>query len=112
MPEVVKASVAASTRRSSALLSQCSPKGVQPMPTLATLSRMPCDAMSLASCRVALSDGLCLPEVIVHPTGGEEPTEAHLDPVTDLHGGRIDVSELALEATSTVEVAHTDHDRR
>ena len=34
-----------STRRSLTLLSQCSPKGVQPMPTIATRSRMPLLAM-------------------------------------------------------------------
>ena len=31
---------------SSVLLSQCSPKLVQPIPTMATLSRIPCDAMA------------------------------------------------------------------
>src|SRR5262245_4237704 len=108
MPDVVKASVAESTSRSSALLSQCSPKGVQPMPTMATLSRMPCDAMSATS-----SYGTGLPEVIVHTFRREEATEAHLDPITDLHGGGIHVGELALVATSTVEVDHTyDHGRR
>src|SRR5262249_30082188 len=96
LARLVKAPGAGSSRRSSALLSQCSPKGVQPMPTMATLSRMPCDAMSATS-----SYGTGLPEVIVHTFRREEATEAHLDPVTDLHGGGIHVGELALVATST-----------
>src|SRR5262249_29874616 len=41
MPADWYASLAASTSRSSAPLSQCSPKGVQPMPTIATRSLMP-----------------------------------------------------------------------
>src|SRR5262249_17424311 len=45
MPADWYASLAASTSRSSAPLSQCSPKGVQPMPTMATRSLMPLLAM-------------------------------------------------------------------
>src|SRR5256884_1340509 len=41
MPADAVASLAASTRRSLTPLSQCSPKGVQPMPTIATRSRIP-----------------------------------------------------------------------
>ena len=48
IPELVQASVTASTRRSSAPLSQCSPKGVQPIPTMATRSRIPLLAISSA----------------------------------------------------------------
>ncbi len=42
-------STAASVNRSSALLSHSSPKGVHPMPTIATRSRIPLLAMSAVS---------------------------------------------------------------
>ena len=41
MPADVVASVVASTRRSLVLLSHRSPNGVQPIPTIATRSRIP-----------------------------------------------------------------------
>src|SRR4051812_44592331 len=86
MPEVVQASVTASTRRSSGPLSQCSPKGVQPIPTMATRSRIP-----LLAIRSDLrSDRLGFPEVVVDALGGEQPPERHLHPLADGHGGRVD----------------------
>src|SRR3954451_22084630 len=63
----------ASTRRSSAERSQRSPKAVQPMPTMATLSRMP-----------LLANGSHLPEVVVHAAGGVQPAERQLQPRADL----------------------------
>jgi hypothetical protein len=45
-PAEVSASVDASMSRSSVDLSQCSANGVHPMPTMATLSRIPCEAMA------------------------------------------------------------------
>ena len=42
-PAEAAAAVADSTKRSSVDLSQCSPNAVQPMPTIATWSLMPCD---------------------------------------------------------------------
>jgi hypothetical protein len=41
MPALCSAADDDSMSMSSVLLSQCSPKAVQPMPTIATLSRMP-----------------------------------------------------------------------
>ena len=51
VPAAAAAAVADSTRRSSADLSQCSPNGVQPIPTMATLSLMPCDPIAHPSLR-------------------------------------------------------------
>ena len=51
-PADADAAVAASTSRSSVDLSQCSPKAVQPMPTMATWSLMPCDPITRPSLRI------------------------------------------------------------
>src|ERR671912_1911941 len=91
MPADANASPVASRSRSSMPLSQCSAKRVQPIPTIATRSRMPCDPMS------ALLPGPerpGLPEVVVDPLGGEQPPEGHLDPVAEAHAGGLDVREL------------------
>ena len=75
-PAEASASVAASISRSSAPLSQCSPNGVQPMPTMATRSLMPCEAMPSV---LSAPDGARLPEVVVDAVGGEQAPERHLD---------------------------------
>src|SRR5258705_9101590 len=114
------ASVAASTSRSPTLLSQRSPNCVQPIPTIATRSRIPLLAMissfegqgpatedpdtplkSRAPGRSSARPLRCrsgLPEIVVHAVGGVELAERHLDPIADLDGLRIDVGHLALEA--------------
>src|ERR1700734_825532 len=92
-------STAASVNRSSALLSHSSPKGVHPMPTIATRSRIPLLAMSAvllllrAGFRAPLvvEHGPGLPEVIMHALCRIEAPEGHLHPGTDGQGGRIDV---------------------
>src|SRR5215470_12095902 len=50
MPAEPSASLAASIRRSLAPLSQRSPNGVQPMPTIATRSRIPLLAIARSPC--------------------------------------------------------------
>ena len=55
----------------STLLSQCSPNGVQPMPTIATRSRMPLLAMSSLLVVHAPRSGPGLPEVVVDAAGGD-----------------------------------------
>src|SRR5579859_3746995 len=95
-----KASIEASSSRSSALLSQRSPNSVQPIPTIATRSRMPLDAISLT-----LLGGPGLPEIVVHAIGRrEQPAKGHLDAVTDLDRGRLDVGQLAPQPSAAVEV--------
>ena len=69
-----------STSRSSADLSQCSPKAVQPIPTMATRSLMPCDAHVTHPSRLLGADRPRLPEVVVDAGGGDQPPEGHLDP--------------------------------
>src|SRR4051812_34034362 len=71
---LLKQAWAASTSRSSALLPQCSPNGVQPIPTTATRSRMPL----LAIGRLLAGQRPGLPEVVVHAPGGEQPAERQL----------------------------------
>src|SRR5512134_739872 len=106
----LSAAVAASTRRSPTLLSQCSPKGVHPMPMIATRSRMPLLAMAPPSSPARRAG---LPEIVVHSLGGEQPSERHLHAVADLDGSRVDVGQLALEAAAALEVDHRgDHRRR
>ena len=83
-------STAASVSRSLIPLSQSSPKGVHPMPTMATRSRIPVLVMSavlllrLPSCgaasAVALGQRPRLPEVIVYTLGAVEAPEGHLHP--------------------------------
>src|SRR5215467_5713373 len=91
MPADWYASRAASTSRSSAPLSHCSPKGVQPMPTMATRSLMPLLAM-----RVSFGSGIAPPAVAMPPRRGSEasPVEGH-----HLAGSELDA----------VEAAHVDH---
>src|SRR5437762_2966391 len=110
MPTDLNVSSDASISRSSVPLFQCSPKGVQPMATIATRSLMPWEAMRyLSSCfRCPLFapsapgrsgpgmpwEAMCvsssaadrpgLPEVVVNVVGGEQLAERHLDAVADL----------------------------
>src|SRR5262245_18261904 len=112
MPAERCASPAASTSRSSALLSQCSAKGVQPMPTIATLSLMPLLAMPVSLPARWLAPRPRLPEVIVHPPAGVEPPEGHLELVPDRHPGRLHVRELADEAPAALEIQDRVDDRR
>ena len=44
-PALARATLVESMSRSSAPLSQCSPKRVQPIPTMATRSLIPCELM-------------------------------------------------------------------
>src|SRR6266480_2389618 len=88
-PAESKAAVAESTSRSSAPLSQCSPNGVHPMPTMATRSRMPLDAVYRA-----------------------DLAERHLDPVADGDAPGVDVGHLAAEAAAAVEVDDGGDDGR
>ena len=91
IPAEAAASAAASVRRSSMPLSHSSPNFVQPMPMMATRSRMPLLAMvyspslaGRASCRRApLGTGTGLPEVIVHAERGVDAPERHFDPAAD-----------------------------
>src|SRR3954469_13968156 len=93
-PADANASFDASMRRSSAPLSQCSPNGVHPMPTIATRSRMPLDAMSL----LLSPKRSGFPEVVVDAVGGEQPPERHLHTVADRDRLGVDIGELATEA--------------
>src|ERR687898_2544218 len=109
MPADANASPVASRSRSSMPLSQCSAKRVQPIPTIATRSRMPCDAMSALLPRPERPG---LPEVVVDPFGGEQSPERHLDPVADAHAGGLDVRELDRQAPPPVEGHHGENDGR
>src|SRR3954471_2377672 len=98
MPAPAKASLDASSARSSTPLSQCSLNGVQPIPTMATRSLMPWLAMS-GLLRLGLgggrgSDRAALPEVVVDAVGREQPAEGHLDAVADAHRRGVDVGQL------------------
>src|SRR5262249_9433459 len=76
-PAPAHASLVASISRSSVPLSKCSAKRVQPMPTMATRSRIPCDAIRsdlLAAHRTSL------PEVVGDAVRNPESAERHLDP--------------------------------
>ena len=66
-----QASRAASTSNSFAPRSQCSPKRVQPIPTMATRSRIPLLAMGVRSPSDSiLPPRACLPEIIPHAISG------------------------------------------
>src|ERR1700758_4581878 len=88
MPADAAASVEDSIMRSSTPLSHSSPNRVQPMPMMATWSRMPLLPMvgSLAPC-VRIHCGPVgrsgLPEVIVHALRGPHAPEGHSHPVAD-----------------------------
>src|SRR5262245_47297481 len=90
MPADANASFDDSIRRSSAPLFQCSPKGVQPMPTIATRSRMPWEPIA----RSLAPNGARLPEVVVNLVRREQPTERHLDAVAHLQVGDVEIAEL------------------
>src|SRR5919109_1530023 len=102
MPAEAYASVAASTRRSSGPLSQCSPKGVQPMPTIATRSLIPLLAIAFSllpknapaffGSLLAARSGL--PEIVVHALCSVQPAEGHLEVVADRDLLRIHVRQL------------------
>src|SRR5262245_10926565 len=133
IPAAANVSSAASMRRSSVPLFQCSPKGVQPMPTIATRSLMPWEAMRYLSscfCRPLIApsapgrsgpgmpcEAMCrplrgrphgagLPEVVVNVVGGEQLAEGHLDPVADLEALDVDVDQLDRVPAAAVEVDH------
>src|SRR5438128_6974354 len=99
-PAELRASVVESTRSSSVPLSQCSPNGVQPIPTIATRSRIPLDAIASRS----LLDGrrlrAGLPEIVVHVAGGERAPERHLHSISHLHLRGVGVGQLALQPPS------------
>src|ERR1051326_355161 len=98
-PADANASVVESMTRSSVLLSQCSPNGVHPIPTMATRSRMPREAMALRS-----SDRAGLPRVIVDPVDGRDAPEGHLQAVADRDLFGIGVGEFAAQPAAAVEV--------
>src|SRR5438067_2160780 len=109
MPTDLNVSSDASISRSSVPLFQCSPKGVQPMATIATRSLIPCEAMCVSS---SAADRPGLPEVVVNVVGGEQLAERHLDPVADLQRVDVDVGELDGVTSTAVEVDHCEGDRR
>src|SRR3954470_21386851 len=88
-----KHSSVASTSRSSVDRSQCSPNGVQPMPTIATLSRIP-----------LLATWPRLPEVVVNALGGVKPPEGHRYPGPDVDLVGRGVGHLHRRAAAAVEV--------
>src|SRR5690606_37775407 len=96
MPAEAKASPVTWSSSSSTPLSQCSANRVQPMPTMATRSRMPCEPMSAPPCRrrAGGADRSGLPEVVVDAVGGEEPAERHLHPAADGDVLDVDVGQL------------------
>src|SRR5438477_9531694 len=107
MPAERYASLAASTSRSSGPLFQCSPKGVQPMPTIATRSLMPLLAMTSPS-----PPGAGLPEIVVYPLRREKATEGHLEVVADRDLRGIDVGQLAGETPAALVVDERRDDGR
>src|SRR5690606_27427197 len=79
-------SVTASTSRSSVPRSQCSLKGVHPMPMIATWSLMPWLAMSAAPLVAGpAAHRAGLPEVVRDAVRGVEAAERHLDRHPDRH---------------------------
>src|SRR5689334_498092 len=109
-PADANASADDSSIRSSALLFQCSPKGVHPIPTIATRSLMPFELMcALFSLRPY---GPGLPEVVVDLVRGEQAAERHLDAVAHLHARGVDVAELDREPAATVPVDDREDGRR
>src|SRR4051794_36591894 len=109
MPADDSAPVADSTSRSSTPLPQCSPNSVHAMPTTATRSRMPRDAMSdlLAGSRRA-----SLPAVVVNAVGRAQPAERHDHAVADRQRVGVDVSDLTAVAAAAVEVDDRGDNRR
>src|SRR5437763_10307978 len=105
-PAEAKASLDASTMRSSAPLSKRSPNWVHPMPTMATRSLIPLLAIG------APQYGSCLPEIVVDAVGGEQTAERHLDAVTHRQVLDLGVGELDRQAPAAVEVDDGEHDRR
>src|SRR2546429_9007259 len=105
-PAEPRASVVESTRSSSVPLCQCSPKGVHPMPTMATRSRIPLDAIASRSLLDSGRQRAGLPEVVVDVARGEQPPERHLHPISHLHLARVHVGHLALQPPALVEVHH------
>src|SRR6476660_3491567 len=92
MPVDANVASAASTRRSSVPLFHCSPKFVQPIPTMATRSLIPCEPMALLLVPRS-ADRARFPEVVVNLVRGEQLAERHLDAVAHLQRGRVDVGE-------------------
>src|SRR4051812_18167764 len=93
MPADANVSLVASINRSSTPLSQCSLKGVQPIPTMATLSLMPCELMR-RPCSLVVPEGLGLPEVVLDAVGSVQSAEGQLDPLADGHVGGVAVGQL------------------
>src|SRR5437763_15316412 len=91
-PAEAKASLDASTIRSSAPLSKRSPNWVHPMPTMATRSLIPLLAIA------APQYGSCFPEVIVDAVGREQASERHLHSVTHGELLQLGVGELEGQA--------------
>src|SRR6478672_1658503 len=85
-------SLTASMSRSSIERPQCSPKRVQPIPTIATLSRIPLLAM----------DRPRLPEVVVHTLRRVHPAERQLNARAYRHLVGRAVGQLAAESTAAV----------
>src|SRR3954469_16453477 len=110
-PADANVSSAASISRSSVPLFQCSPNGVHPIPTIATWSLIPWEAMCLFLPDSA-ANGSRFPEVVVDVVGGEEPAEGHLDPVADREPVDVDVGELHRQPAAAVEVDDRERDRR
>src|SRR5262245_20259783 len=103
----LKASVAASMSMSPTLLSQCSPNAVQPMPTMATRSRIPLLAMSLL-----LSHRTCFPEVIMHTVRRKETPEGHLQFHANFYLVGLAIGHFPFDTPAAVEVHHRRHHRR
>src|SRR5713226_6351812 len=98
-------------------MSQCSANRVQPMPTIATRSLIPCEAMSalpsgIPSRGAGGPDWPGLPEVVVDAVGREQAAEGHLDPATDLDLPLVHVSQLDRQPSAAVEVHHRENHRR
>ena len=114
-------STAASVSRSLIPLSQSSPKGVHPIPTMATRSRIPVLVMTAVlllrrSVPPDPSGGVLgqrssLPEVIVYTLGAVQPAEGHGHPGADGHRVGVDVGHLAPVAAPAVEVDDRPHHR-
>src|SRR4051794_35379187 len=91
-------------RRSSEPLSQCSPKLVQPMPTIATRSLIPLLAMTRAPSSVALAARPTLPKIVVDAARAVHSAKRHLDLVADRDFLGLAVGHLAQEAAAAVEI--------
>src|SRR5579875_1829004 len=95
-PAEAKAPLAASTKSSSAPLSQCSAKRVHPIPMMATRSFIPCDAMTAPPPRRRASGPYraSFPEIVGDTVGSPQPPEGQLDAVADGEIGSVDIGEL------------------